>query len=229
VAVFLKGSALKQIGVLMIAAALGLWAPVSGWAADPVAIVEDVSFEKAGVNFMDYLDAGRVIQLPPGESITLGYLKSCWRETITGGRITVGAKRSAVKGGRVQREKVECDGGRAKITKAQAGKSGVMVFRKGRKAPAIPPPPPERIIYGTSPFITLPGDGRVVIERLDRRGKKYEVDISGGYADLSTMDIALRPGGLYRAQAGKKKIVFQIDRSAQPGRWPIVSRLISFQ
>ncbi len=220
---------MKRIGALMIAAALGLWAPASGWAAEPVAIVEDVSFEKAGVNFMDYLDAGRVIELPPGESLTLGYLKSCWRETITGGRVTVGARQSAVKGGRVQREKVECDGGRAKITKAQAGKSGVMVFRKGKKAPATPPPPPERVLYGTSPFITLPGDGRVVIERLDRRGKKYEFDVSGGYADLSMMDIALRPGGLYRARAGKKKIVFQIDRSAQPGRWPIVSRLIPFQ
>jgi len=220
---------MKKIKLRMFVASVFFWAPAFGWAAEPVAIVEDVSFEKAGVNFMDYLDAGRVITLPPGESLTLGYLKSCWRETITGGRVTVGAERSEVKGGRVQREKVECDGGRAKITKAQAGKSGVMVFRKGKKAPATPPPPPERILYGTSPFISLPGDGRVVIERLDRRGKKYEVNVTDGYADLSSMDIALRPGGLYRARAGKKKIVFQIDRSAQPGRWPIVSRLIPFR
>ena len=141
---------------------------------------------------------------------------------------TVGAERSEVKDGRVQREKVECDGGRPKLTKEQAGKSGLMVFRKGKKASASPPPPPERVLYGTSPFITLPGGGRVVIERLDRRGKKYEVDVSGGYADLSSMGIALRPGGLYRVRAGKKKIVFQVDRSAQPGKWPIISRLIPF-
>ncbi len=104
-----------------------------------------------------------------------------------------------------------------------------MVFRTGKKAPVAPPPPPERILFGTSPFITLPGGGRVVIERLDRRGTKYEVDVSGGYADLSTMDIALRPGGLYLSLAVQKKIVFKIDRSAQPGRWPILSRLIPFR
>ena len=72
----------------------------------------------------------------------------------------------------------------------------------------------------------MAGNGRVVIERLDRRGKKYEVEVSDGYADLSSMDIALRPGGLYRARSGKKQVVFQIDRSAQPGKWPIISRLI---
>ena len=219
---------MKRMGALVVAAAVSFWFPPAGWAGEPAAIVEDISSESAGLNFMDYLDAGRVIQLPPGVRLTLGYLKSCWRETITGGRVTVGAERSEVKDGRVQREQVECDGGRAKLTKEQAGKGGLMVFRKGKKASASPPPPPERVLYGTSPFITLPGGGRVVIERLDRRGKKYEVEVSGGYADLSSMGIALRPGGLYRARVGKKKIVFLINRSAQPGKWPIISRLIPF-
>lgn len=203
-----------------------LWAPLCGWAGEPVAIVEDVSFEKSSVNFMEYLEAGQIIHLPPGERLTLGYLKSCWRETITGGQVTVGPEQSDVKGGRLRREKVECDGGRAKITKAQAGKSGVMVFRKGKKNP---PPLPDRILFATSPVITMAGDGRVVIERLDRSGQKHEIKISGGYADLSSMEIALRPGGLYRARSGKKQIVFQIHRSAQPGKWPIISRLIPLQ
>ena len=41
-----------------------------------------------------------MIKLGPRDTIVLGYLKSCWRETITGGTVTVGAEQSEVKAAR---------------------------------------------------------------------------------------------------------------------------------
>ena len=54
-------------------------------AETPVAVVEDVKGKPSGVEFMDYVVPGKVIRLGPNDSIVLGYLASCWRETITGG------------------------------------------------------------------------------------------------------------------------------------------------
>ena len=34
---------------------------------------------------MDYVSAGKIIKLGPKGQVVLGYMKSCWRETITGG------------------------------------------------------------------------------------------------------------------------------------------------
>jgi hypothetical protein len=98
-------------------------------AAEPVALVEDVSGTAGGVEFMDYLAAGREIQLHAQDRLVLDYLRSCWRETITGGTVTVGAEQSVVKGGTVSRDKVECDGGKMRLSADQAAKSGVVVFR----------------------------------------------------------------------------------------------------
>src|ERR1700682_820215 len=68
-------------------------------AASPVALVEDVRGNLPGVEFMDYLDAGQVIQLGPQDTIVLSYLKSCMHETITGGAVTIGTERSEVNSG----------------------------------------------------------------------------------------------------------------------------------
>ena len=80
----------------------------------PVALVEDVRGNTVGVEFMDYVSAGKVIKLRPQDSIVLGYLTSCWHETITGGIVTVGSEQSDVQGGKVARRKVKCDGGELK-------------------------------------------------------------------------------------------------------------------
>ena len=76
----------------------------------PVAVVEDVSGKPAGVEFMDYVAAGKVIKLAAQESLVLGYIKSCWRETIRGGTVTVGDEWSDVQGGTVERARMPCDG-----------------------------------------------------------------------------------------------------------------------
>ena len=62
----------------------------SGFAAGaPVALVEDVT-GAPGVEFMDYVEVGKIIPLNAQDSVVLDYLYSCVRETITGGVITVG-------------------------------------------------------------------------------------------------------------------------------------------
>ena len=58
----------------------GLTGP--GAAQAPVAVVEEVQGTVTGVEFMDYVAPGKVIKLGPNGSVVLGYMKSCWRETI---------------------------------------------------------------------------------------------------------------------------------------------------
>jgi hypothetical protein len=63
----------------------------------PVAVVEDVQGKVTGAEFMDYVAPGAVIKLGPGSTVVLGYMKSCWRETITGvGTVIVGSEESMV-------------------------------------------------------------------------------------------------------------------------------------
>src|SRR5437899_11320027 len=86
----------------------------SASAQSPAAVVEEVKGNPAGVEFMDYVVPGKVIRLGPQGSIVLGYMKSCWRESITGGTVTVGTEKSEVESGKIERTKAECDAGRMK-------------------------------------------------------------------------------------------------------------------
>ena len=132
-------------------------------AADPAALVEDVTGASAGVQFMDYVAPGRAIKLAKGDTLVLSYLKSCRRESITGGVVTVGAEQSMVVDGKVEIEKVDCDPGKLNLTTAQAAKSGTMVFRSvPGKAAALPAA--EITLYGLSPVLELAGAGKVSFE-----------------------------------------------------------------
>ncbi len=78
-------------------------------AQTPVAVVEDVQGKVSGVEFMDYVAPGKVIKLGQGGVVVLGYMKSCWRETISGiGTVVVGAEESLVHLGDVKAGKVQC-------------------------------------------------------------------------------------------------------------------------
>ena len=66
----------------------------------PVALVEEVSGAPAGVEFMDYVETGKTIELGARGGIVLSYLNSCVRETISGGTVTVGTDQSDVQGGK---------------------------------------------------------------------------------------------------------------------------------
>lgn len=202
----------------------------------PVALVEDVQGSPIGVEFMDYLTQGKIIRLGPSDTIVLGYLKSCWRETITGGTLTVGAEQSETNDGKVIRAKVDCDGGKMQLASQQADKSGAMVFRdKPKSSQKAAAEKPELTLYGLSPVVDIKGGGTVLVERIDQPGERYEVAIGGdqmlrgAFYDFAKVNRTLTAGGTYQASVGTQRIVFKVDQHAQPGRAPLIGRLLRFQ
>jgi hypothetical protein len=204
-------------------------------AQTPAAIVEEVG-GVAGVQFMDYVEPGQVIRLGGHDRIVLGYLKSCWRETITGGIVTVGAEQSEVAGGEVVRAKIACEGGKMMLSAELAGKSGAMVFRQvptRQSAAAIPHP--QFTLYGLSPVFEMRPGGRLVVERLDQPGERREFAVTdqqlvrGAFLDFAKAGVALAAGGIYRAKSAGQEIVFKIDPDAKPGDMPLAGRLARLQ
>jgi hypothetical protein len=204
-------------------------------AQSPVAVVEELAGSVPGVQFMDYVDPGQVIRLGAHDRIVLGYLKSCWRETITGGTVTVGAEQSEVTGGEVARAKVACEGGKMMLSAELAGKSGAMVFRQVPKPRTVALPNPEFTLYGLSPVFELRPPGKLVVERLDQPGERHEVAVTekelmrGAFFDCAKAGVTLAPGGIYRAKFAGQEIVFKIDPDAKAGDAPLVGRLARLQ
>ena len=210
-------AAAATVGVLIFTA--------QGHAQAPVALVEDVRGSSAGVEFMDYVAAGRIIRLKSQDSLVLGYLKSCWSEAITGGTVTVGSEQSDVQGGNVKRTKVMCDGGRIELTAKQANQSAGTSFRASDDALTL---------YGLSPVIEANGGAALLVVRLDQPGEYHAISLpekkgrQRSYFDFVTAKKTLTAGGTYRASIGTRQIVFKIDPNARPGRIPIISRLLRF-
>jgi len=208
--------------------ALAAFAASAARAEQPVALVEDVTGPAPGIEPMDYLSSGHIVRLGKDSVLVLGYLKSCLRETITGGEVTVGENQSAVSGGKVVRRKVECDGGRMRLTREQAGASGVVAFR----VPGGPLPVPQVTLYGTAPAFDMPA-GRLTVERLDATADAIRLEVTeeslsrGRIYDFAAHHRTLAPGGLYRASLGDRSVVFRIDPTAKPGRIALISRMLS--
>jgi hypothetical protein len=219
------GIMLQGAGALVLAAS----------AQSPAAVVEELTDNVPGVAFMDYVDPGQVIRLGAHDRIVLGYLKSCWRETITGGTVTVGAEQSEVAGGEVARAKVACEGGKMMLSAELAGKSGAMVFRQAPKPQPVALLHPEFTLYGLSPVFEVRPPGKLVIERLDQRGERHELAIAeqdlmrGAFFDCAKAGLALAPGGIYRAKFADRELVFKIDPDAKPGDAPLLGRLARLQ
>ena len=87
--------------------------PAAAQQSLPAAVVEDAPDDLSVMAF-DYLWQGDVITLGGGQELVLGYLGSCMRETVVGGKVEIGKDASRVEGGSVVREAVECDGGSQK-------------------------------------------------------------------------------------------------------------------
>ena len=96
----------------------------------PVAVVEDVQGKVTGAEFMDYVAPGKVIKLGPAGIVVLGYMKSCWRETITGvGTVIVGAEESMVHLSEVKAGKVRCNSSHSQLIDREVGESAATVVR----------------------------------------------------------------------------------------------------
>lgn len=219
----------------LIGAAVGAFCLAAPALAEtPAAIVEDVQGKVDGIAFMDYVAPGRIIKLGPKASITLSYLKSCQRETISEGVVLVGAEQSTVQLGEVKREKVPCDTNAAKLSEREANQSAATTFRTMRSdakgAPAKLP-----TLYGVSPLVQAKSGSTLVIERTDGKEPaisvplKSELMVGGKFYDFAKAGKTLTPGGSYLAILGTKRYAFQVDASATSSPTPIVGRLLRLE
>ena len=190
--------------------------------AQPVAIVEDAQGEGVPVQVMELLEEGAVIELPANASIVLGYLGSCLREHIAGGKATVGADQSEVIGGEVTRETIQCQSASAS---SQSGEAGALIFRGGPDSPEFPAK-----ISDINPAFLLDGvtEGTLVIERLDRQEGARELAGPGPLFDLLGRAEPLSRGGHYRISMGDRETEIKIDRYAGLTTSPALERLVRF-
>ena len=197
--------------------------PVPALAADPTAVVEEVSEGAGGLAVFDFLEPGQVVELGPEATLVVGYLTSCAREFITGGRVTIGETESLVSGGELIREIVECRGGEALLSQSQAAASGVVVLRGEDDDNAMP-----FKLYSLHPaFVFEEPTAFVMITRLDRPQPSINLAVVGDNLDTSKIGFALSAGGTYRAEARGMSRQFKVVRHARPGG-ALVSRLVRF-
>lgn len=203
-------------------------------AETPAAIVEDVQGKVDGIAFMDYVAPGKIIKLGPKASITLSYLKSCQRETISEGVVLIGAEQSTVQLGEVKREKVPCDTNATKLSEREANQSAATTFRTVRSdAKAAPAKLPT--LYGVSPLVQAKAGGTLVIERTDGKEPTISVPLKGDamvggkFYDFAKAGKTLTAGGSYLAILGPKRYAFQIDASATSSPTPIIGRLLRLE
>jgi hypothetical protein len=219
-----------------LSAIIGLIALTGAAAAGqaPVAIVEDVQGKVTGAEFMDYVVPGQVIKLGPGGKIVLGYMKSCWHETISGiGTVIVGTEDSAVHLAEFKADKVPCDSSQADRIGKEVGESAATVVRSLRDD--VPKGPSALVLHGTSPIVGTSERGRLVVDRIDVKGEHYEVDLTrvplarGKFYDLAKTNIALKPGGAYSMKLNSKFAAFVVDSAATPGAGPVIGRLVTLR
>jgi hypothetical protein len=197
----------------------------------PVAVVEDVQGKVTGAEFMDYVVPGQVIKLGAGGMIVLGYMKSCWHETISGiGTVIVGTEQSAVHLAGFKADKVPCDPDQSAKIGKEVGESAATVVRSLKEEKLAAPPP--LMLHGTEPMVMTHERGKMVVERVDVKGERYEVDVTptrGKFFDFAKTKIALKPGGSYSLTLNSKYTVFVVDPNASPGASPVIGRLVSLQ
>ena len=215
-----------------IALSVGLLALAGPAAAQsPVAVVEEVQGKVTGAEFMDYVTPKTVIKVPAGGAVTISYMKSCQREKISGlGTVIIGTEESFVQFADVKREKTDCDSNQSHATTKATSEAAATVLRSvgDKNAPKIKP---QLTVYSTSPMVEAMGKGTLVIERLDVKGERQQIDLDGRqqkgkFYDFAGANRTLTPGGIYSATFGASKMVFQVDANAKPGATPVVGRLI---
>ena len=222
----LRTCAALVIGALLLTAPTG----PAGAADRPAVLVESISIPVQGVEAMDYLTPGMVVNLGTDGVLVVDYLASCVRETITGGSATIGTAQSSVEKGKVTRRRVECDGGELQLTAAQSDQGGGAVYRSalgGHGPDGLPEP--DLTLRSRVPFITTKLAGTIKIERLDQPEAALELaTASAGKTgiDLGKTQNQLTAGGLYRASLGKRSLVFRIAPDAAGADAPLVARLV---
>ena len=203
---------------LTTAAVLG-FAPLAA-AQEPVAIVESAKGQVVGAEFMDYLVKGQEIRLGANGHLVISYFTSCIRETVSRGVITVGAEQSSISQGEISREKTQCGNSQTQVP-VNSSSGGGMVFR----GPPLPQPVAQYsvTIFSLTPLIDVGDSGQLSIERTDKPGERHVATLSKSslvkqrFYDLASAKTELKPGGIYLATFGPRKVLFKVDQLATPG------------
>ncbi len=191
----------------------------------PVAIVEDVGEGLLGIEPMDYLNAGRKIDLGADTTIVISFFSSCAREKVTGGHVVIADGHSDVTGGAVERTMLKCDADKMLLSQRQGEQTAGVVERGitigGSNLPTV---------YGASPVLVAPGGRPIKIERLGDHsgGEVLPAQRAGGRLiyDYARAGRELVAGATYRATAGDRKVLFRVDPAAEPGATPLLGRLV---
>jgi hypothetical protein len=203
-------------GSLVSATALILLAPTVMAAAKPVAIVEDSPKTEGRGQSFDLLNESEVLTLAPGETLILGYLKSCTRETITGGTVTIGVKESAVEGGKVIREKTECTTSKLLLSADESQQSATVAFR---------PADALKHIYTRQPVIVAKKSATVKIEAQEG-GKSWDLKPTGGLIDFKAAKIEMKPGMRYKVTGAKTSLIVEVDAAATTAKTGLLERVV---
>ena len=218
----------EHIGVkhsrILAASTLLLCAAEFARAGDIAAVVEEVSGPHVTVKPMDLLEAGHVVDLSDGGTIVLGYLLSCIRETIKGGKVTIGSEESVIDHGIRSVEEVDCDGGRAVRSNNEASDVAGAVFREGGSEEPLPKP--DWTLFGTSPvFKFSQAVAAIKIERIDKSEAAISLDVAAGWVDTADAGVELEPSGLYAITTAGRVHVLKISPLAEADA-PLLSRLV---
>lgn len=194
----------------------------------PSALIESITGTIAGVELLDYVSPGQVIQLGASGKIVLAYLEGCMRETITGGEVTVGLHGSLVKGGKVDREKPQCSS--ATVSDPRISESAGTVFRN-RQTDKRTAEHKRKTIYSLSPIFEIGDLGTMIVRRIDKPDEQYEVIILSSsltrmrFYDFAAANGKLKAGAKYEVSLGANRLVFEIDELAHADG-PLLSRLV---
>jgi len=83
---------------------------VNAIAAEPTALIEEISGASSNLNAMDFVAPGETISLGENGRLVISYIESCTTETVTGGTVTVGSLSSKVEDGEVASAEASCQG-----------------------------------------------------------------------------------------------------------------------
>jgi hypothetical protein len=197
--------------------------PHAARAADVSALVEGAEKTTTSLSVIQFLKVGAIVDVGPGGEIVLSYLRSCIREEISGGQVTIGERQSSISGGLVVREKVNCDSDQYVLTQSQTNESGATAFR------ANPDGDPVVTVYGTNPlFVFDETPVSMEIERRDIRGRSVTLQPDKALFDLADFSLSLVPGGTYRVTAAGRSLTVLVDHSARASHVFAVGRLVRF-
>jgi len=180
----------------------------------PVAIVEESARNDGIGRAFSLLSESDSLKLAKDETIVLGYLKSCVRETITGGIVTVGAKESVVEGGKVTREKTECAENKLALTAGESQQSATIAFRGTVKH-----------IFTLQPVIMAGTSSGVTIEAV-QSGEVWQVVPDNGRIDFRAAKLQMQPGTNYKVIGATHTVIVEVDPAADTAKTGLLERVV---